>query len=66
MIDARQQTSVLAEIQKRNPQLFVRVMQLMNAERVKTMSQSGGGGGSVVDMRPLPETGAPRREESPV
>lgn len=65
MIDARQQSKVLAEIQRRNPQLFMRVMQLLNAERVKTLSPSGGGG-SVVDMKPLPEQGPPRREESPV
>lgn len=66
MVDARQQTAVLAEIQRRNPQLFVRVMQLLNAERVKTMSPGSGGSGNVVDMRPLPEAGAPRREETPV
>ncbi len=66
MIDARQQSKVLAEIQRRNPQLFMRVMQLLNAERMKTMSPGGGGGGSVVDMKPLPEQGPPRREESPV
>jgi hypothetical protein len=66
MIDARQQSKVLAEIQRRNPQLFMRVMQLLNAERMKTMSPGGGGGGSVVDMKPLPEQGPPRREDSPV
>lgn len=65
MIDARQQSRVLAEIQRRNPQLFLRVMQLLNAERAKTLSPSGGGG-NVVDMKPLPEQGPPRREESPV
>jgi hypothetical protein len=66
MIDARQQSAVLAEIQRRNTQLFIRVMQLLNAERVKSLSPAGAGGGSVVDMKPLPEQGPPRREESPV
>jgi hypothetical protein len=65
MIDARQQASVLQEIQRRNPQLFIKVMQLMNAERAKGM-ESGGGRGNVPDSKPLPEQKPPQREESPV
>lgn len=65
MIDARQQASVLQEIQRRNTQLFIKVMQFMNAERSKGM-ESGIVRGNVPDSKPLPEQKPPQREESPV
>ena len=62
MIDARQQTDVLREIQRANPQLFVKVMQA-----IKQMNdKSAGGGANVVDMRPLPDQKPPTRQEKSV
>jgi hypothetical protein len=66
VIDPRQQSEILAEIQRRNPSLFIAVMKLLNAQRQQDMSPAVAGGGNVVDMKPLPEQGPPRREESPV
>lgn len=62
MLDARQQGQVLDELRRANPQLFVRVMKALNKMNLESM----GGGGNVVDMRPLPEKKPPQRQESPV
>lgn len=61
LLDPAQQTAVLQAMQRRNPQLFAQVMQLMNQGR-----QKASGGGNVVDMRPLPEQKPPTRTEKPV
>ena len=64
MLDPRQQTAVLREMNKANPRLFMRVMQLIN--KMNQEATGNGQGGNVVDMRPMPEQKPPSREKSPV
>lgn len=61
MIEPRQQSKVLMSISKMHPRLFTQVM-----AQLQKMNAGGGGGGNVVDMRPLPEQKPPTREDKPV
>jgi len=61
MLDARQQMSVMSELQRANPQLWIKIMKAVNKSNQEQQSN-----GMVVDMRPMPEQKPPRREESTV
>ena len=54
LVEPGQQQQILLQLNKSNPQLFNKVMKLMNGGRQMS---------NVVDMRPLPEQKPPRREE---